>query len=798
MKELQTPRNGTADLLKGIAVLLMIQVHFMEQLATPDLYNSTLGKISLFLGGPACAPAFMAVMGYFLACSKKNSGSLVRRGLMLFAGGMLLNILRSASLLVQIITGRSTLDPWRFILGADILGLAGLSILAIAILRPLFKRNSIPWAAAAVVVAGVPALFSTGPAQGGVVSYFAAFITGGAGWSYFPLFPWLAYVLSGYAFGLLLNNSGWPGKIDLKNRYYFAIPFWILIILTIPWASGITSDLQGPGGYYHHSLLFFAWTIIFLLSYLVLAWLTDHHYGGNSLVAGISWLGRKVTALYVIQWLIIGNLAAFFFRSLNLLQLSVSLLGVTAASILLTLSYDKAFKAFGRRKGVLLLTFILCLPLSISANTGDHQKQSPSNFDYEIAIWPGFKKAALSITFDDNYRFQFSYALPLLNQHLYKATYFVVTNRVGGGWAPGWDTISMAAIQGHEIASHSKNHADFTVLGSNPLYADSMKSEFRGSRDTINARVRSQKCETFAWPNGSVTSNVIEVAKQYYNACRGSVNQFEGQVPNDYFNIRSQHIYHDTQLDTVNAFVDTIVKYEGWLVERWHGFRVMHDTNGYEPVPIGLFDAHLNHIASKENRLWIATLSNVAKYTKERQASVLSLADSSGMEVKLSLINGIPDTLCQHKVPLSLKVRMYGKMQGVYLVTQGSDTLPYRVANEYGFLYLYFDAVPNNGLIILHTAAAGSGRMPGSAFTARAYPNPFSEKTSIVFELAGEQHVSIRIFDAPGRLVKDCSGRFHAGSNTVCFDAAGLAAGIYFCIISSTEGTNRLKLLPGQ
>ena len=49
-------RNGTADLLKGIAVLLMIQVHIMEQLAEYDLFNSRFGEISLFLGGPACAP----------------------------------------------------------------------------------------------------------------------------------------------------------------------------------------------------------------------------------------------------------------------------------------------------------------------------------------------------------------------------------------------------------------------------------------------------------------------------------------------------------------------------------------------------------------------------------------------------------------------------------------------------------------------------------------------------------------------------------------------------------------------
>jgi len=56
-------RNQTADLLKGFAVIFMIQVHVIEQFATQTLYDSLWGKISLFLGGPFCAPVFLAVMG---------------------------------------------------------------------------------------------------------------------------------------------------------------------------------------------------------------------------------------------------------------------------------------------------------------------------------------------------------------------------------------------------------------------------------------------------------------------------------------------------------------------------------------------------------------------------------------------------------------------------------------------------------------------------------------------------------------------------------------------------------------
>ncbi len=44
-------RKPLPDVLKGIAVILMIQVHIMELLMLPAVYNSSFGYISLFLGG---------------------------------------------------------------------------------------------------------------------------------------------------------------------------------------------------------------------------------------------------------------------------------------------------------------------------------------------------------------------------------------------------------------------------------------------------------------------------------------------------------------------------------------------------------------------------------------------------------------------------------------------------------------------------------------------------------------------------------------------------------------------------
>jgi uncharacterized membrane protein len=80
-----TVRTQTPDLLKGIAVLLMIQVHIIEVFASQTISSSAIGKFLLFLGGPMVAPVFAFFLGYFLMDSKKTSQQLIVRGLQLFS-----------------------------------------------------------------------------------------------------------------------------------------------------------------------------------------------------------------------------------------------------------------------------------------------------------------------------------------------------------------------------------------------------------------------------------------------------------------------------------------------------------------------------------------------------------------------------------------------------------------------------------------------------------------------------------------------------------------------------------------
>lgn len=339
-------RNGTADLLKGLAVLFMIQVHIMEQFGTPDACNSAIGRISLFLGGPPCAPVFLAVMGYFLASSSRPFSYFLKRGIVLFAGGILLNIGRSVNLLTRIFSGSVSLDPYFYLFGADILTLAGLSLVVIGVMRLVFREMVIPYLIAAVIIVSIAPLLPEWSRNLPLSAYVVSFVWNAGEWSYFPLFPWFAYVLAGYSFRMVASRPGFGVRLHKLKFLPVMTVVGVLLMITLPWAAGIAHNLSGPGGYYRHGILFFGWVLLFMAGYLTLVNYLEKQQGGSGGVKMIRWIGENVTLIYVIQWLIIGNLATMFYQSLNVFEMLFWYVGITVVTALLGWGYLRIRKTF--------------------------------------------------------------------------------------------------------------------------------------------------------------------------------------------------------------------------------------------------------------------------------------------------------------------------------------------------------------------------------------------------------------------------------------------------------------------
>ncbi len=319
-------RTQTADLLKGIAVLLMIQVHIIELFASEEIYNSSIGKVLLFLGGPPVAPLFMVVFGYFIAASNKSMWQLIARGVKIIALGMFLNIALNLNLILHVNRGELQIDLWPYIFGVDILQFAGLAIIIIALIKKVIENNLFALFMCILISTFLGNFLSNITPDTKVSQYIFSFLYGCSKWSYFPIFPWIAYPLSGIALYQFQKKNGLSDNnksiLDLfikqdSQRFFKQIAgavFFAFIVYTLKNAIFIASNLPL---YYHHEFVFAMWTLIFLAFYSFVLNEINQFAGEFILFRYIKWLGKNVTIIYILQWLLIGNTATEIYKTVT-------------------------------------------------------------------------------------------------------------------------------------------------------------------------------------------------------------------------------------------------------------------------------------------------------------------------------------------------------------------------------------------------------------------------------------------------------------------------------------------------
>ena len=332
-------RSATADLLKGIAVVLMIQIHIVQLFATQEIFTSEAGKWLLFLGGPLCAPVFMIIFGYYMASSKKNKKQRIKHGCILFLAGMLLNLVLNFNLLLHISLGKINLPIWPYIFGVDILQFAGISMILFALLKKIFKKSVFIILGFSFMAAYLGHYLLNVLSQENPLQYVASYFYGASTWSYFPVFPWIAYAFLGFAFYQLRQKYDIQKVLQPSLKIIFGIFFIIFLVFTWQYAVNAASNLQD---YYHHGLRFYFWTLIFLIYYSILINQIASIVGRTVFFTYLQWLGKNVTVVYIIQWILIGNTATIIYRSINSpLVLILSFFCVLATTSILTYGYLK-------------------------------------------------------------------------------------------------------------------------------------------------------------------------------------------------------------------------------------------------------------------------------------------------------------------------------------------------------------------------------------------------------------------------------------------------------------------------
>lgn len=341
MENQHNERLTTLDIARGLSVLGMIMVH------TLWMYGNTLTQAESWLGsflhfiGKGTA-SFLVAMGVSLVLSRRQSQKqLALRGLQILLLAYALNALK---FIIPVLTGWMpdsfiaaygwqrplSLGQLTYLLSTgDILQMAGVALVVLAIIKPLLKHQYqiIGWALIVALASrwGAPELGQSPWLNYGINLF----------WSrdyqiYFPLFPWFACILAGMSVGVYYQQHQMNPDTLFTHAAYVGVGLVILGggLMLMDYSFHFANFFHiGPGGIAYliglnlvglgvlHKIVSQPWTHLFR--------------------PFLAYCSRHVTRIYIIQWtLICWGIGIAGFQTLSTLQVLLAIPIVIALTFL--------------------------------------------------------------------------------------------------------------------------------------------------------------------------------------------------------------------------------------------------------------------------------------------------------------------------------------------------------------------------------------------------------------------------------------------------------------------------------
>jgi uncharacterized membrane protein len=307
------------DIGRGLAVLLMILVHTLWMYGSKETQSSSvLGHVIHFVGKGTAA--FLLTMGLSFTLSRRGSlqGDLLR-GLLILGVGYGMNFLKfivpisifgtMPESFVAAYGFRSPLGVAELrylLLTGDILQMAGVSLLLIAFVRRYVPSKWVVLSLALLVLGLSRELSGMRPGIPGL-DYVADLFVANHYHVYFPVLPWMSFILVGLAMGMEIRDRGF----DRRPVFSGALPVGIACVAAggglCLWSSAYhwgSFFHLGPGG-----AVYLLGINLVLLG--VIHRLVERQKRRGGAVGHGAWLklltycSARVTSLYVIQWTLI-------------------------------------------------------------------------------------------------------------------------------------------------------------------------------------------------------------------------------------------------------------------------------------------------------------------------------------------------------------------------------------------------------------------------------------------------------------------------------------------------------------
>lgn len=119
------------------------------------------------------------------------------------------------------------------------------------------------------------------------------------------------------------------------------------------------------------------------------------------------------------------------------------------------------------------------------------------------------------LTFDDAWRDQYAYALPILEELGMRAVFYAYTATIGSPDTMSWDDLRELARRGHVIGCHSATHSDLARpfrFEDSARYAQRLQREIAGARAVMEQELGFPVAH-FCYPYGFYNTNVIALVR---------------------------------------------------------------------------------------------------------------------------------------------------------------------------------------------------------------------------------------------------------------------------------------------
>lgn len=236
------------------------------------------------------------------------------------------------------------------------------------------------------------------------------------------------------------------------------------------------------------------------------------------------------------------------------------------------------------------------------------------------ALFPGGRRAAMSLSFDDARPSQIEAGIPLLDRYGVKATFYVSPDNVLRN-IDGWRN---AIAAGHEIGNHSLHHpctGNFTWSRAKALEdytLERMERELLGANEVIR-ELLGVTPKTFAYPCGQTfvgrgegLKSYIPLVASHFQAGRG----FRSEVANapGFCDLAHLCAYDadERSFAEMKAWVDVAIELGDWIVFAGHEMA----QDGRQTTRLAALDDLCRYCRQREAEIWVGPVAEVAAHVR--------------------------------------------------------------------------------------------------------------------------------------------------------------------------------------